>query len=104
MSAVPPISASALQPILQAAVQQLPMAAPAVDGGSFASFLTRSLRTMETKVAHADQMVKAFALDDNIPVHQVTYALEEARLSVELAMQVRTRLLEGYRELMNMQL
>ena len=104
MSTVPPISASALQPILQAAIQQLPMAAPTVNGGSFASFLTQSLRTMETKVAHADQMVKAFALDDSIPVHQVTYALEEARLSVELAMQVRTRLLEGYRELMNMQL
>jgi flagellar hook-basal body complex protein FliE len=31
-------------------------------------------------------------------------ALEDARLSVELAMQVRTRLLEGYRELMGMQL
>jgi len=49
-------------------------------------------------------MVKAFALDDSIPVHQVTFALEEARLAVELAMQVRTRLLESYRELMNMQL
>jgi flagellar hook-basal body complex protein FliE len=59
---------------------------------------------MEAKVARADQLVKAFALNDSIPVHQVTYALEEARLSVELAMQVRARLLEGYRELMNMQL
>jgi flagellar hook-basal body complex protein FliE len=37
-------------------------------------------------------------------VHQVTYALEEARLSVELAMQVRAKLLDGFRELMNMQL
>jgi flagellar hook-basal body complex protein FliE len=37
-----------------------------------------------------------------VPLHQVTYALEEARLSVELAMQVRTRLVESYRELMNM--
>jgi len=37
-------------------------------------------------------------------VHQVTLALEQARLSVELAMQVRQRLVESYRELMNMQL
>jgi flagellar hook-basal body complex protein FliE len=103
MSAIPPISSSALQPLSQI-LQQLPSAAPSVDGGSFASILAQGLKSMETKVAHADQMVKAFALDDSIPVHQVTFALEEARLSVELAMQVRTRLLEGYRELMNMQL
>jgi flagellar hook-basal body complex protein FliE len=72
--------------------------------GSFAALLSDGIKSMESKVARADGMVKAFALDDSIPVHQVTFALEEARLSVELAMQVRSRLLEGYRELMNMQL
>ena len=59
---------------------------------------------MDAKVARADQLVTRFALDDSVPVHQVTVALEEARLSVELAMQVRARLVEGYRELMNLQL
>lgn len=59
---------------------------------------------MQTKVARADELVKQFALDDSIPVHQVTFAMEEAKLAVELAMQVRSRLLEGYRDLMNMQL
>ena len=49
-------------------------------------------------------MVRRFALGDAIPVHQVTYALEEARMSVELALQVRSRLVEAYRDLMNMQL
>jgi flagellar hook-basal body complex protein FliE len=34
----------------------------------------------------------------------VTYALEEARMAVELAMQVRSKLVDGYREIMNMQL
>ncbi len=59
---------------------------------------------METKVTQAYELVKAFSLGDSVPVHLVTYALEEARLAVELAMQVRARLLEGYRDLMNMQL
>ena len=54
--------------------------------------------------SHADELVRQFALDDSVPVHQVTIALEEARLSIELATQVRTRLVETYRELMNMQL
>jgi flagellar hook-basal body complex protein FliE len=102
VSAVPPISATGS---LSQILQQLPTTAPqAADPSSFASLLTQGLKSMKTKVDHADEMVKAFALDDSIPIHQVTYALEEARLSVELAMQVRARLLEGYRELMNMQL
>lgn len=102
MSAVAPISGIATQSIVQASSQPAGIAAPA--SGSFASLLAQGLHAVQAKVEHADALVKAFALDDTIPVHQVTYALEEAKLSVELAMQVRTRLLEGYRELMNMQL
>lgn len=73
-------------------------------GASFQSVLSAGLGAVNDKVANADQLVRQFAVDDSVPVHQVTIALEEARLSVELAMQVRTRLVETYRELMNMQL
>lgn len=104
MSAVPPVSATAPAPLTKV-IDQLPVTSPeALGNGSFASLLADGIKSMEAKVGHADEMVKAFALDDSIPVHQVTYALEEARLAVELAMQVRTKLLDGYRELMNMQL
>ena len=48
--------------------------------------------------------VAQFAVDDSLPVHRVTYALEEARLSFELMLQVRNRLLEGTQQLLNMQL
>lgn len=71
---------------------------------SFDSILSAGIETMNSKLAKADDLVRQFAVDDNIPVHQVTIAIEEARLSVELAMQVRARLIDGYRELMNMQL
>lgn len=81
------------------AVNVLPQTGP-----DFAAILSRGVANMETKVAEADRMVTRFALDDNVPVHQVTIALEEARLAVEYAIQVRQRLVEGYRELMNMQL
>jgi flagellar hook-basal body complex protein FliE len=73
-------------------------------GESFESVLSAGLKSVDQKIAHADSLVQQFALDDSIPVHQVTIALEEARLSVELAMQVRARLVETYREFMNMQL
>jgi len=84
-----------------------PVASPAaqpVAGAGFGDILAAGMRGVEARLATADDLVKRFTLDPSVPVHQVTYALEEARLSVELAMQVRGRLLDGYREIMNMQL
>lgn len=73
-------------------------------GSSFANILSSGIEAMDRKLATADDLVRQFALDDSVPVHQVTIALEEARIAVELAMQVRARLVETYRELMTMQL
>lgn len=81
----------------------LPQAAPPANA-NFADVLGVGMRQIETKVATANDLVRQFAVDDTVPLHQVTFALEEARLAVELAMQVRGRILETYRELMNMQL
>lgn len=78
--------------------------AAGVHGTSFADMLVGGIEGVEAKVAHANEMANAFVLDDNIPVHQVTFALEDARLALELAMQVRTRLVETYQQLMGMQL
>jgi flagellar hook-basal body complex protein FliE len=77
---------------------------PGAGPGGFAQLLLDGVDAANAKLVEADAMVRAFALDDSIPVHQVTYALEQARLSFELMLQVRNRLLEGYQQLMNMQL
>ncbi len=85
----------------------LPFAVPTTASpatSSFSSLLANGLENVNGKVLNADAMARAFTLDDSIPVHQVTYALEQARLSLELMTQVRTRLIEGYQQLMNMQL
>lgn len=80
------------------------IAAGAGQGAGFGEVLMRGLRGVDEKIATADTLVQQFAVDDSVPVHQVTMALEQARLSVEVAMQVRSRLVEGYREIMNMPL
>ena len=81
-------------------------AAPAAqaNGASFADVLMTGLHNVDQKVASADKLVQQFAVDDSVPVHQVTMALADAKMAVELAMQVRTRLVEGFREIMNMPL
>lgn len=71
---------------------------------SFADMLTQGIEHVQTQVDKADRLSRAFILDDSIPVHQVTFALEQARLSMEMMLQVRGRLLEGFQQLMNMQL
>jgi flagellar hook-basal body complex protein FliE len=77
---------------------------PANQPGGFGDLLMNGLREVDRKVAGADALVQAFAQGEAIPVHQVTIALEQARIAVELAVQVRSRLVESYRDLMNMQL
>ncbi|WP_294288223.1 flagellar hook-basal body complex protein FliE [uncultured Sphingomonas sp.] len=105
------MSAAGIAPI--AAVGTPPLALPITDvvapaaasrGQGFVALLMQGLQGVDAKLNAADTLVRRFAIDDDVPVHQVTMALEEARLSVELAMQVRGRLVESYRELMNMQL
>jgi len=86
---------------------QLPAAAQqSIDPAStnFASMLSEGLSNMDSKVAKADDLVARFVVDNTTPIHHVTVALEEARMAVEMATQVRQRLTEGYRQLMNMQL
>ena len=58
---------------------------PAVsnDGSSFGSILNAGLEAVDRKVASADRLVQQFAVDDSVPVHQVTIALEEAKGSQE---------------------
>lgn len=95
---IQPINLFGAEAIQQPSVQSL------IPHTSFAQSLVDGINGVSDKLTHADGLVRAFALDDSIPVHQVTYALEEARLSFELMLQVRSRLLDGYQQLMNMQL
>jgi len=81
-----------------------PIAAPAPSTIGFGEILSAGMRNVDQKLTTADDLVRRFTLNEDVPIHQVTYALEQAKLSVELAMQVRSRLLDGSREIMNMQL
>lgn len=82
----------------------LPAAAQPAGNASFAQTLIDGIASVNERVANADAMVRAYALGDSVPLHQVTFALEEARLSMELMMQVRARLVESYQRMMEMQL
>jgi len=92
------VLAQPLDPIVQIA-----QARP-VQASSFSQMLLQGVDAANRKVIDANEAVRAFALDDSVPVHQVTFALSQAQLSMELMTQVRNRMVEGYQQLMNMQL
>ncbi len=77
--------------------------AGAPNGSGFASFIAQGVDKVNATMVRADTALSQAALDSTQPPHQVMLALEEARLSFHLALQVRNRLLEGYQELMRMQ-
>lgn len=95
---VPVEAASAVQ-TLQTQVTQVDRAGDT----PFAVWLGQNVERINTSLVRADAVLAQAAVDGSQPPHQVMLALEEARLSFHLALQVRNRLLEGYQELMRMQ-
>ena len=101
------MSAAPVQAVTAALHPPLSVAPPAAappQPGSFMNVLMNGVDQANRQVLQAQSQATAFALDDSVPLHQVTYALEHARLSMELVLQVRSKLVEGFQELMRMQL
>ena len=73
-------------------------------GTSFGQLLLNGVDKVEASLVHAEAMQRAFVLDDSVPLHQVVFAQTNARLAFETLLQVRSRLVEGYQEIMRMQL
>ena len=49
------------------------------------------------------ELVKSYALGNNVPIHQVMIALENSKLSYQFAVQIRNKLVEAYQDITRMQ-
>jgi len=76
-------------------------ATPAAD---FAGWLGAGLGKVENSLDTAEAGVRALAAGRDVPVHEVMISLEQARLDLSLAAEVRNRLVEAYQELSRIQL
>lgn len=102
--AIAPIDPISFQAMTGGAVPARLVPTAPVAGPSFTQLIDQGLQGVDDKIARADALLKAYTLGETIPVHQVTIALEEARLAVEMSVQMRERLTEAYRSFMSMQL
>lgn len=71
---------------------------------SFGDMIDNAIDELNKKQLNADKLTYDFITGDVDDLHTVLIATEEARLSLELAVQVRNKCIEAYKEINNMQL
>jgi len=69
----------------------------------FMDHMVNLVSDMNSTVNTADNKLKEYAVGETTNIHDVLLSIEKAKLSFELGLQVRNRLLEGYQEIMRMQ-
>lgn len=76
---------------------------PAAGGLSFGQLVNEGLQGVNQRLMVSQTDLQQLALGESRSLHEVMIRLEESRVSFQLAMQVRNRLLEAYQEVMRMQ-
>lgn len=74
------------------------------EGSSFGQVLMNQLDRLSASQVQADQLVEAFATGDTVDLHEVLIAAEEARITLEMTLQLRNKAIDAYKEITNMQL
>jgi flagellar hook-basal body complex protein FliE len=72
-------------------------------GPSFADLFKRALNDSSGLEQDAQNVIAAFLRGEPVELHQVMAASEEAAISLELLVEVRNKLTEAYRTIMNLQ-
>jgi flagellar hook-basal body complex protein FliE len=75
----------------------------AADGkGSFADLLRRAVGDASDLQDESQRLISAFVRGEPVDLHQVMAATEEANISLELLVEIRNKLTDAYRTVMNM--
>ena len=76
--------------------------APAT-AGDFAVWFQSEVQAVNTQLLASERGLQELAAGSAVSVHEVMMRAEEARLSFQVLVQVRNRVLEAYQEVMRMQ-
>lgn len=70
----------------------------------FSEVLKNALDKVNDSQINAENATQQLITGEATDIHQVMLATEEAKLSLELAVQIRNKLVDAYQEIMRMQL
>ncbi|NPV72544.1 MAG: flagellar hook-basal body complex protein FliE [Pelotomaculum sp.] len=72
-------------------------------GSSFSEMLQDALKKVNDAQVKADNLARQLLTGEVQDIHQVTVAMQEARLTMQLAVEVRNKIIEAYQEISRMQ-
>ena len=78
-------------------------AVQAPDSGGFGDALGDAVKSIDTLQRQADAQGSALAAGEPVEIHDVMLAYDRASLSMQLAIQVRNKMVEAYQDIMRMQ-
>lgn len=78
--------------------------AGAVEGAGFGNLLNQFVNEVNDKQLASTQAVNDLLAGKDIPLHQVMITMQEAGVAFQLMVEVRNKLLDGYQQLMRMQI
>ncbi len=92
--------------LMPEAIASAPMMTPVAEPGSeptksFGKMLSDAIAEVNQAQVHAGDMTARFAAGEPMDVHQVMIASQEASVALNLAMQVRNKLVDAYSEIMH---
>lgn len=71
---------------------------------NFADLVVNNVEKIDETLKTANNSIQRYALGEKIPTHQLMIELETAKYELQLAVEVRNKLVEAYQELLRMQL
>lgn len=71
--------------------------------GSFGNTLTKALNEISDTRDRASDLTQRFAAGENVELHQVMAATEEAGVALDMLIELRNKAVEAYRSVMAMQ-
>jgi flagellar hook-basal body complex protein FliE len=87
---------------LSPAVQQQTIK-PAEAQRAFSQFLKEAIQEVNKRQSQSDQLTMKLARGENVDLHNVMIASQKASVSLQLAIEVRNKVVEAYQEVMRMQ-
>lgn len=96
-SSIPSLSGNTINPLEQSSSRRKATALDQV-GESFSSVLS----SLNESQSNADSLVQTLASGGDVDLHTVTIATEENDVNFRVAMAIRDKLVDAYREIMRM--
>jgi flagellar hook-basal body complex protein FliE len=92
LTQLPPITGGVLKTTVETPIE------------SFGNLLNHQLQKVDQAQTKADELSQKLVSGTEVELHDVLIAAEEAKLMLEMTVQIRNKVIEAYKEMMNMQL